>query len=131
MRSSINHASSILRFRGGSDKFSAGSKARGKSQGKIVSQQNLKTGIADAFSPSYGQHHKITGKPFKSDFLDRIALGSESKELDLNQTNRGPSSIKVRMVDERHHELKYDSGYSEAHERAQSRYDGYPWENKF
>ena len=32
---------------------------------------------------------------------------------------------------ERHHELKYDSGYSEAHERAQSRYDGYPWENKF
>ena len=33
--------------------------------------------------------------------------------------------------DERHHELKYDSGYSEAHERVQSRYDGYPWENKF
>ena len=32
---------------------------------------------------------------------------------------------------ERHHELKYDSGYSEAHERAQSRYDGYLWENKF
>jgi hypothetical protein len=32
---------------------------------------------------------------------------------------------------ERHHELKYDSGYSEAHDRAQSRYDGYPWENKF
>ena len=28
---------------------------------------------------------------------------------------------------ERHHELKYNSGYSEAHERAQSRYDGYPW----
>ncbi len=32
---------------------------------------------------------------------------------------------------ERHHELKYDSGYSEAYQRAQSRYDGYPWENKF
>jgi hypothetical protein len=32
---------------------------------------------------------------------------------------------------ERHHELKYGSGYSEAHNRAQSRYDGYPWENKF
>ena len=32
---------------------------------------------------------------------------------------------------ERHHELKYDSGYNEAHERAQSRYEGYPWENKF
>ena len=32
---------------------------------------------------------------------------------------------------ERHHELKYGSGYSEAHERAQSRYDGYPWENEF
>ena len=32
---------------------------------------------------------------------------------------------------ERHHELKYNSGYTEAHERAQSRYEGYPWENKF
>ena len=32
---------------------------------------------------------------------------------------------------ERHHELKYDSGYTEAHERAQSRSEGYPWENKF
>jgi len=32
---------------------------------------------------------------------------------------------------ERHRELKYGSGYSEAHNRAQSRYDGYPWENKF
>ena len=32
---------------------------------------------------------------------------------------------------ERYHELKYDSGYNEAHERAQSRYEGYPWENKF
>ena len=29
---------------------------------------------------------------------------------------------------ERHHELNYDSGYTEAHERAQSRYDGYPWD---
>ena len=27
---------------------------------------------------------------------------------------------------ERHHELKYNSGYSEVHERTQSRYDGYP-----
>lgn len=32
---------------------------------------------------------------------------------------------------ERHHELNYDSGYTEAHERAQSRYEDYPWENKF
>jgi hypothetical protein len=32
---------------------------------------------------------------------------------------------------ERHHELKYNSGYTEAHERAQSHYEGYPWENKF
>ena len=30
-----------------------------------------------------------------------------------------------------HHELKYDSGYSEAHERAQNSYEGYPWEKKF
>ena len=31
----------------------------------------------------------------------------------------------------RYHELKYDSGYTEAHDRAQSRYDGYPWDNEF
>ena len=32
---------------------------------------------------------------------------------------------------ERYHELKYNSGYSEDHNRAQSRFDGYPWENDF
>ena len=32
---------------------------------------------------------------------------------------------------ERHHELKYGSGYSEAHARAQTRFDGAPWENQF
>jgi len=32
---------------------------------------------------------------------------------------------------ERHHELKYDSGYSEAHDQAQSRFDGAPWEDQF
>lgn len=32
---------------------------------------------------------------------------------------------------ERHHELKYDSGYSEAHTRAQTRFDGAPWYNNF
>ena len=28
---------------------------------------------------------------------------------------------------ERHHETKFDSGYSEAHKRAQKRFDGDPW----
>ena len=32
---------------------------------------------------------------------------------------------------ERHHELKYGSGYNEAHNRAQTRFDGEPWENQF
>lgn len=32
---------------------------------------------------------------------------------------------------ERHHELKYGSGYSEAHDRAQSHFDGAPWEDQF
>ena len=32
---------------------------------------------------------------------------------------------------ERHHELKYSSGYNEAHNRAQTRFDGTPWENQF
>jgi len=32
---------------------------------------------------------------------------------------------------ERHHELNYNSGYLEAHDRVQSRFDGAPWEDKF
>ena len=32
---------------------------------------------------------------------------------------------------ERHHELKYGSGYSKAHDQAQSRFDGAPWEDQF
>ena len=28
---------------------------------------------------------------------------------------------------ERHHELKFDSGYSDAHNWAQKRYNGNPW----
>jgi hypothetical protein len=32
---------------------------------------------------------------------------------------------------ERHYELKHDSGYYKAHERAQSHYNGYPWQNEF
>lgn len=32
---------------------------------------------------------------------------------------------------ERHHELKYDSGYSEAHDRAQNHFDGAPWEDNW
>ena len=32
---------------------------------------------------------------------------------------------------ERHHELNYGSGYSEAHDQAQSRFDGAPWEDQF
>lgn len=32
---------------------------------------------------------------------------------------------------ERHHELKYGSGYSEAHNRAQTLFDDAPWENNF
>ena len=32
---------------------------------------------------------------------------------------------------ERHHELKYGSGYSEAHNRAELRFDGAPWKDQF
>ena len=32
---------------------------------------------------------------------------------------------------ERYHELKHGSGYSEAYNRAQTRFDGAPWENQF
>lgn len=32
---------------------------------------------------------------------------------------------------ERHHESKYNSGYNDAHNRAQSKYDGMPWNNEF
>lgn len=32
---------------------------------------------------------------------------------------------------EQHYELKYASGYKEAHDLAQTRFDGAPWENQF
>ncbi len=32
---------------------------------------------------------------------------------------------------ERHHKLKYDSGYLEAHDRAQNCFDGAPWEENW
>ena len=32
---------------------------------------------------------------------------------------------------ERHHELKYNAGYSESHNRAQARFDGNPWEDEW
>jgi hypothetical protein len=32
---------------------------------------------------------------------------------------------------ERYYELKHNSGYSKAHDRAESHYKGYPWENKY
>lgn len=31
---------------------------------------------------------------------------------------------------ERHHELKFDSGYSEAHDHAQRSFDGASWDDK-
>uniref|UniRef100_UPI004057B427 hypothetical protein n=1 Tax=Candidatus Electrothrix sp. TaxID=2170559 RepID=UPI004057B427 len=47
-----------------------------------------------------------------------------------NHTQADVTWIKHECA-ERHHELKYGSGYNEAHNRAQTRFDGAPWENQF
>ena len=57
------------------------------------------------------------------------------KDIVENVTPVGATkTIGVRFLNEcaeRHHELKYGSGYNEAHNRAQTRFDGVPWENQF
>ena len=34
----------------------------------------------------------------------------------------------IEWLKHEHHELKFSSGYSDAHNRAQKRYDGNPWD---
>ena len=49
------------------------------------------------------------------------------KRLETGTFNQNDLTWVKHEYAERHHELKYDSGYAEAHERAQSLYDGSPW----
>lgn len=50
------------------------------------------------------------------------------KRMEIGIHNQDDINWMKHELSERHHELKYDSGYSEAHDRAQSRFDGAPWD---
>jgi hypothetical protein len=53
------------------------------------------------------------------------------KRLETNTYTQDDVTWIKHECAERHHEEKYGSGYNEAHNRAQSRFDGYPWDNQF
>ena len=76
----------------------------------------------DRYGPAEIEHKRFDATLEQALAWKRLETGTHTQD-DVNW-------IKHECA-ERHYELKYDSGYSEAHERAQSRYDGYPWENKF
>lgn len=76
--------------------------------------------------------------------LDRHGGAIERKQFDSNiqqALSWKPLEIGTHTEDdvtwikhecaERHHELKYASAYNEAHNRAQTRFDGAPWDNEF
>ena len=53
------------------------------------------------------------------------------KRLEANSHNPDDLTWLKHELAEQHHEVKYGSGYREAHNRAQSRYNGYPWDDRW
>jgi hypothetical protein len=70
----------------------------------------------DRYGPDEIEHERFDASLEQSLAWKRVEAGTH-KQDDVTW-------IKHECA-ERHHELRYGSGYSEAHERAQSRYDGY------
>lgn len=66
-------------------------------------------------------------KRFDSDLLQALAW----KRLENGTHTQDDVTWMKHECAERHHELKYNSGYSEAHKRAQTRFDGQPWDTQF
>ena len=95
---------------------------------KVENIKNVKEHIfynehnLDRYGPDEIEHKRFDATLEQALVWKRLQAGTHTPD-DINW-------IKYECA-ERHHELKYSSGYSEAHNRAQSRYDGYPWENKF
>jgi hypothetical protein len=52
------------------------------------------------------------------------------KRLEAGTHNQDDVTWIKHECAERHYELKHNSGYSKAHERAESHYKGYPWEDE-
>lgn len=70
---------------------------------------------------------QIKRKQFDPDLQQALAW----KRLETGTYTKDDVTWIKHECAERHHELKYGSGYSEAHNRAQIRFDGAPWENQF
>ena len=66
-------------------------------------------------------------KRFDPNFQQALAW----KRLEAGTHNQDDITWIKHECAERHHELKYGAGYSESHARAQSRFDGAPWEKNW
>jgi hypothetical protein len=73
------------------------------------------------------QDEPIERKQFDPDLQQALAW----KRLETGTHTQDDVTWIKHECAERHHELKYASGYKEAHDRAQSRFDGAPWEDQF
>lgn len=76
----------------------------------------------DRYGPDQMEHKRFDPNLEQALAWKRLEAGTHTQD-DINW-------IKHECA-ERHHELKYGSGYNEAHNRAQTRFDGSPWENDF
>jgi hypothetical protein len=70
---------------------------------------------------------KSEHKRFDPNFQQALAW----KRLEAGTHNQHDITWIKHECAERHHELKYGAGYSESHARAQSRFDGAPWEENW
>ena len=78
--------------------------------------------VLDRYGPDQIEH-----KRFDADLKQALAW----KRLETGTHTQDDVTWIKHECAERHHELKYGSGYNEAHNRAQTRFDGAPWENQF
>ena len=70
---------------------------------------------------------KSEHKRFDPNFQQALAW----KRLKAGTHNQDDITWIKHECAERHHELKYGAGYSESHARAQSHFDGAPWEENW
>ncbi len=70
---------------------------------------------------------KSEHKRFDPNFQQALAW----KRLEAGTHNQDDITWIKHECAERHHELKYGAGYSKSHARAQSRFDGAPWEENW
>jgi hypothetical protein len=77
------------------------------------------------------QYVSLGEKPEHKRFDPNFQQALAWKRLEAGTHNQDDITWIKHECAERHHELKYGAGYSESHARAQSRFDGAPWEENW